>query len=62
MLARHFTAVRRIDLDSTFALTRSEIRDYIGHSFSHKHLAERVPDFAGTLTVSARGCVFVATS
>jgi ubiquinone/menaquinone biosynthesis C-methylase UbiE len=62
MLRRHVSEVRRIDLDDTIEVTASEIRDYVAHSFSHKHLAPRVPDFAGTLAVSTRGCVFVATN
>lgn len=62
ILRRHFNAVRRIDLDSTIALTASEMRDYIAHSVRHRHLAERVPEFAGTLTVTTGSCVFVATA
>jgi len=62
ILRRHFNTVRRIDLDSTTALTASEMRDYIAHSVRHRHLAGRVPEFLGTLTVTTGSCVFVATT
>lgn len=62
ILRRHFSAVRRIDLDSTIALTAREMRDYVAHSVRHKHLAARVPEFAGTLTVTTGSSVFVATA
>jgi ubiquinone/menaquinone biosynthesis C-methylase UbiE len=62
ILRRHFRAVRRTDLDSTIALTASEMRHYIAHSVRHRHLADRVPEFAGTLTVTTGSCVFVATT
>jgi GrpB-like predicted nucleotidyltransferase (UPF0157 family) len=62
ILRRHFRAVRRIDLDSTIALSASEMRHYIAHSVRHRHLAGRVPEFAGTLTVTTGSCVFVATT
>jgi ubiquinone/menaquinone biosynthesis C-methylase UbiE len=62
ILRRHFRAVRCVDFDSTIALTASEMRDYIAHSVRHRHLAERVPEFAGTLTVTTGSCVFVATT
>ncbi len=61
MLRPHFNDVRRIDLDSTIDLTASDIREYIAHSVRHKHLAERVPDFAGTRTVTTSSSVFVAS-
>lgn len=60
-LQRHFAAVRRIDLDSTIELTASDMRDYIAHSVRHKHLAERVPDFPATRTVTTSSSVFVAS-
>lgn len=60
MLRRHFTTVRRIDLDSTIEVTADEMREYIAHSVRHKHLAERLSIFRGTRTVTTSSCVFVA--
>jgi SAM-dependent methyltransferase len=62
MLRRHFTHVRRMDLDSTVELTAEDMRDYIAHSVAHKHLSERVPAFEGTCVVTASSAVFVATT
>jgi SAM-dependent methyltransferase len=60
MLAPHFAAARRIDLDGTIDLTAPEVREYVAHSVRHRHLAECVPDFPGTLEVTAASSVFVA--
>ena len=60
LLAPHFAQVRRIDLPATVELSAADMRHYIAHSVRHKHLADRVPDFAGTRTVTASTAVFVA--
>lgn len=62
MLRRHFKDVRRIDLDSTIALTADDMRNYIAHSVAHRHLSERVPDFEGKRVVTASSAIFVATT
>jgi SAM-dependent methyltransferase len=62
MLERHFGDVRMIPLDGTVELTADEMRDYVAHSVAHKHLAGRVPDYEGTMTLTASGAVFVASS
>jgi ubiquinone/menaquinone biosynthesis C-methylase UbiE len=61
MLRRHFGDVRMIPIDGTVALTAAEMREYVAHSVAHKHLAERVPDYEGTMTLTASGAVFVAS-
>jgi ubiquinone/menaquinone biosynthesis C-methylase UbiE len=60
MLRRHFREVRVIPIDGTFEMTADEMRTYVAHSVAHKHLAGRVPDFAGTRSVTASSAVFVA--
>jgi SAM-dependent methyltransferase len=60
-LARSFRDVKRIDLDARMLLTSAEIRDRIGHSIRHKHLADRVPALARPLEVTVSDSVFVAT-
>jgi hypothetical protein len=60
-LAKRFATVRRRDLDTTIRLTATEIRDYVGHSVRHQHLAARVPDLSGPLMVTAADSVFIAT-
>jgi SAM-dependent methyltransferase len=60
LLTPHFVRVRRIDLPATVELTAPDMRHYIAHSVRHKHLATRVPDFAGTRTITASTAVFVA--
>jgi SAM-dependent methyltransferase len=61
-LERHFADVRTIDLPATVELSADDMRHYISHSVAHRHLTERVPDFAGTRTVTASAAVFVAVS
>ncbi|HEY3542611.1 MAG TPA: class I SAM-dependent methyltransferase [Gaiellaceae bacterium] len=61
MLRRHFAAVRMIPLDGTVDLTADEMRNYVAHSVAHKHLAANVPDYEGTMTLTASGAVFVAS-
>ena len=60
-LERHYDDVRTIDLPATVDLTAGDMRHYIAHSVAHKHLADRVPDFEGTRTITASTAVFVAT-
>jgi SAM-dependent methyltransferase len=60
MLEPHFREVRMIDLPATVEMSADDMRYYIRHSVAHKELAERVPDFAGTRTVTASTAVFVA--
>ena len=60
-LERHFSDVRTIDLPATVDLTAEDMRHYIAHSVAHRHLADRVPDFEGTRTITASTAVFVAT-
>jgi len=57
----HFADVRRTDLDSTLDLTADEMRKYVTHSFAHKQLAARIPEFEGARAVTASSTVFVAT-
>jgi SAM-dependent methyltransferase len=61
MLRPHFADVRLIPLDGTVELTADEMRNYVAHSVAHKHLADRVPDYEGTMTLTASGAVFVAS-
>jgi hypothetical protein len=37
------------------------MRHYVAHSVAHKHLADRVPDYQGTMKLTASGAVFVAS-
>jgi hypothetical protein len=61
MLRRHFEDVRMIPIDGTVELTAEEMRHYVAHSVAHKHLADRVPDYQGTMKLTASGAVFVAS-
>jgi SAM-dependent methyltransferase len=60
-LARHFSAVRRIDLSDELQLTADEMRDYVSHSIRRRNLAARIPDFGDRRAVTVSDCVFVAT-
>jgi ubiquinone/menaquinone biosynthesis C-methylase UbiE len=60
MLRRHFARVRMIPIDGAVEVTADEMRNYVAHSVAHKHLADRVPDFAGTRRLTASSAVFVA--
>jgi ubiquinone/menaquinone biosynthesis C-methylase UbiE len=62
MLRRHFANVRMVPIDGTVDLTANEMRNYVAHSVAHKHLADRVPDYEGTMTLTASGAVFVASN
>jgi SAM-dependent methyltransferase len=59
-LREHYADVRMVDVPGTISMTADDMRHYIGHSIAHKHLVERVPNFAGATTVTASSCVFVA--
>jgi SAM-dependent methyltransferase len=59
-LREHYEDVRMVDVPGTISMTAEDMRHYIAHSVAHKHLADRVPSFAGPTTVTASSCVFVA--
>jgi SAM-dependent methyltransferase len=59
-LRPHFAHVCMIPLDGTIDLTADEMRHYVAHSVAHRSAALRVPDFAGTRTVTTSAAVFVA--
>ena len=61
-LRPHYATVRMIDLPATVEMTAADMRHYIGNSVAHRDLAERVPDFEGTRTVTASTAVFVASN
>jgi SAM-dependent methyltransferase len=61
LLRAHYDAVRLIDLPATIDMSADEMRHYIANSVADRHLAERVPDFEGTRTITASTAVFVAT-
>ena len=61
-LSRHFASVRTIDLPATIEMTAEDMRRYVGNSVAHRHLADRVPDFDATRTVTASTAVFVASN
>lgn len=61
ILARHFTQVERNDEDERFTVSEQVIRDYI-RSTRFAALADNVPPLPDGLTVTAAGCVFIATS
>ena len=60
MLRRHFKSVRMIPIDGAIEVSADEMRTYVAHSVAHQHLADRVPDFEGTRTLTASSAVFVA--
>jgi SAM-dependent methyltransferase len=59
-LREHYEKVRMVDVPGTISMTADDMRNYIAHSIAHKHLVARVPSFAGSTTVTASSCVFVA--
>jgi SAM-dependent methyltransferase len=59
-LREHYADVRMVDVQGTILMSADDMRHYIAHSIAHKHLADRVPSFAGTTAVTASSCVFVA--
>jgi SAM-dependent methyltransferase len=62
LLRPHYGKVRRVDLPATVEMRADDMRDYIANSVAHRHLADRVPAFAGTRTVTASTAVFVASN
>lgn len=62
LLRAQYEDVRMIDLPATVEMSADDMRRYIANSVAHRHLAERVPDFAGTRTVTAATAVVVATA
>lgn len=60
VLEPYFEHVERIDQDERFHVTEAAIRSYIGSTRWSK-LADNVPQLPDGLTVTAAGCVFIAT-
>jgi SAM-dependent methyltransferase len=61
LLRRHYAEVRMVDLPATLEMSADDMRGYIANSVAHSHLADRVPDFEGTRTITASTAVLVAT-
>ncbi len=61
ILRAHYDAVRMIDLPATVEMSADDMRTYIENSVAHRHLADRVPDFEETRTLTASTAVFVAS-
>jgi SAM-dependent methyltransferase len=60
-LHEHFATVERRDVEKTVTFPDVQaVRDYIGSSVAHKHLAACVPTFDGPLITTSRQVVFVA--
>jgi SAM-dependent methyltransferase len=62
LLRAHYAKVRMIDLPAAVEMSADDMRNYIGNSVAHRHLASRVPDFDGTRTITASTAVFVAST
>jgi SAM-dependent methyltransferase len=62
LLRAHYGDVRLIDLPATVEMSAGDMRRYIANSVRHGHLAERVPAFDGTRTITASTAVFVASN
>ena len=62
LLRGHYEEVRMIDLPATVEMSADDMRQYIANSVAHRHLADGVPDFEGTRTVTASTAVFVASN
>jgi len=61
LLSRHFADVRRTDVESRLTFPDANaVRGYVSASIAHKHLAARVPDFAGSFVATRRSTIFVA--
>ncbi|HZR94902.1 MAG TPA: class I SAM-dependent methyltransferase [Gaiellaceae bacterium] len=60
-LRERYRAVEVHDASGTIEMSGEDMRHYIAHSVAHKHLVDRVPDFAGTTTVTAATCIVVAS-
>lgn len=61
VLAAHFREIERIDVEERFEISEAVIRDYI-HSTRFAAMSGNVPDLPDGLTVTAAGCVFIATT
>jgi ubiquinone/menaquinone biosynthesis C-methylase UbiE len=61
MLRRHYATVRVVDASAQMEVTADAMRNYVANSVAHRHLADRVPEFEGTRTVTASTAVFVAS-
>jgi ubiquinone/menaquinone biosynthesis C-methylase UbiE len=62
LLRPHYSAVRMIDLPATVEMSAADMRHYIANSVRHGRLAEQVPEFEGTRTITASTAVFVASN
>ena len=61
-LSQHFDSVRTIELPAAIEMTSEDMRRYVANSVAHRQLADRVPDFDGTRTVTASTAVFTASN
>jgi SAM-dependent methyltransferase len=60
-LRRHFRRIERRDVRGLVRFPdRQAVRRYIASSVAHGHLADRVPEFAGSLDATRAAAVFVA--
>jgi SAM-dependent methyltransferase len=60
-LRRHFAHVERRDVRGEVVFPNADaVRGYIRASVAHKHLADRVPAFQGSLRATCANAVFVA--
>jgi SAM-dependent methyltransferase len=60
-LREHFATIERRDVEKTITFAGVQaVRDYIGSSVAHKHLAPCVPEFDGPFVTMSRQVVFVA--
>jgi SAM-dependent methyltransferase len=60
-LREHFATVERRDVEKTVTFAGVQaVRDYIGASVAHKHLASQVQEFDGPFVTMSRQVVFVA--
>jgi SAM-dependent methyltransferase len=61
LLRAHYDDVRMLDLPATVEMSSDDMRHYVANSVAHRELADRVPDFVGTRTVTASTAIFVAS-
>jgi SAM-dependent methyltransferase len=62
LLRAHYREIRMLDLPATVEMSAGDMRHYIANSVAHAQLADRVPDFPGTRTITASTAVFVASN
>jgi hypothetical protein len=60
LLRKHFDHVTMVDLPATVEMIADDMRRYSANSVAHRDLAARVPEFAGTVAVTASTAVFIA--